>query len=255
MNTARVYDIISLVFITLSALMLVFVVVRLLGPEQQDEVAALPLPTGIVLPSATPTFTVTPSATPTATLTPSNTPTFTEVPTETQSVTPSPTITETPGPTPTPSATFTPSASPTATDTATPVGPTLTFTPTDNPFLFTLRDDILFNPNTANAAGCAWQGIGGNVLGVDGQETDQVYQIHVYNDFIDTTQPTGSNSLYGARSGFEVKVADTINQQVYFVRLETTLGTALSPEIQVAFPGDCNSNVAILRFIQTRDRP
>lgn len=254
-NSARVYNGISIVFLALTAFITIFVVVSLLGPAPEDEETfdLSLLPQLIQLPTQTPSNTPTATLTPTRTPTPTDTPTPSITPTETPTLAPSATITETPGPTETPSNTPTPSISPTPTATDTPTGPTMTFTPSAVPYYFDISGQVFFSANGVNSAGCAWQGIGGNVVGLDGLEVTQSFQIRVFghNGFEQITQ-TGSNTLYGGVSGWGVTVANAIAPTTYYVRLETTFNTPLSPDIQVTFPGDCNGNSAIVRIAQTQ---
>ena len=101
--------------------------------------------------------------------------------------------------------------------------------------------------------GCAWQGAGGKVLGMDGQEATTRYQVRVRSadaGFEGIAQ-TGSNSFYGLMSGWEIPIATTISAGTYYVRLETTFGTALSDYFPFTFPGDCGQNLARVQFIQT----
>ncbi|GAB1422725.1 hypothetical protein MASR2M15_29640 [Anaerolineales bacterium] len=100
---------------------------------------------------------------------------------------------------------------------------------------------------------CSWQGLGGVVLDINGQPVPNGnFQVHVFNNEIDRIAGAGSNSLYGASSGWEINVDIAANNKLYFVQLETKNGTAISPTYQVQFPGNCESNVAIINFIQTR---
>ncbi len=248
----RIYNIISLVFVALTALVLVIVLITAAGGGNEEPLDFSGLPTSVNLPTLTPTQT--PSITPTQTFT--RIPTFTSTPTITlpPSLTPepTPTITDTPGPTLTPSDTPTPSLQPTETPTAMPTGPTLTRTPTRSPFLFDVLSDVFVGPNSVNSAGCAWQGVGGSVLDLNGNEIAEQYQVRVIGSGIDRTIFTGTNSVYGQVSGWEVALDSTISQQQVFVRLETIVGTQVSPEIPVNFPGDCNANAAIVRFQQTQ---
>ena len=255
MQKAVIYNALSLIFLLGTVAMIVFVAARMASPTQQTtQTAALPSP--MALPTETPTNTPTDTLTPTFTLTPTDTVTPSLTPTEAPTVTPSATITATPGPTETASLTPTPADTATPMPTFTPEGPTLTFTPTDSPFFFEQRESVFIGPNSVNALGCAWQGIGGSVLGVDGNETDRQFRVRVFSQSGDFERvvTTGDNSLYGALTGWEVTVSNTINNQTYFVRLESLVGdrVALSPDVQVAFPQDCNANAAIVRFIQVR---
>lgn len=266
-DNAGCYNTITALSLLGTLAVIVGVVLVLLAPPPPPSDAKLTEVAALLIPSRTPTLSPTPSETPPPTRTPlpptfTYTPTATETPsitpTETPSITPTATITETPAPTLTPSITFTPAATETFTPTATPTGSTPTFTPSVSPFLFGLREAVRFTPNFANAAGCAWQGIGGQVIGLDGQPFAQNLQIHVYNNGFDRRVSVGSNSLYGStgangvNSGWEVNVGTRITGDFFFVRLETINGTPVSDAIQLLFPNTCEGNLAILNFIQLR---
>lgn len=255
-NATQIYNLLSVIFLTLSAIVVVVVVIVAISPAPEPapiELGQLPEP--IVLPSLTPSFTPTNTLPPTITSTPTNTLTPTNTPTETASQAPSPTITDTPGPSLTPSDTPTPSVSPTAQPTATPSAPTPTFTPTTSPFFFEVSGDVFLGPNTVNSAGCNWQGVGGSVINLDGTEATTQYQIRVFGAGIDRTILSASNSFYGATSGWEIVIANTITSQTYNVRIESAIGTPLSEDVQLTFPGDCNANLAIVRFQQFQPLP
>lgn len=254
MSSARIYNFITLFLIILAVIAVVVVVILVSQPEEID-VAALPT----TIPTATATFTETPTFTSlpptfTGTPTPSHTPTTT--PSITPSITASATITDTPGPTLTPSNTPTPSISPTFTPTLTPTGPTPTYTPSTSPFPFVLRDNaVLYVSNFANpAAECAWQGVGGQVFDLNGNEISNTgFFIHVFNNQQDFGRVRlGTNSLYGAFSGWEIPLDNRVSPQVYFVVLETEAGVQISPRVNVQFPGTCEENVALVNFVQAR---
>lgn len=250
MGQGRVFNFISIIFILLTVLWIAFVILRLLGPTVDVQTEAA-LPTPVTIPSLTPSVTLPPSATPTDTSTPTETLTPTVTPTETPTLTVSPTITNTPGPTSTPTDTPTPPATFTPPATETPSGPTATFTATTSPFPFDLRgNEIVFTQNFANQAGCAWQGIGGQVFDLNGAALNGL-RIHVFGPNIDRYVDSGSNTQYG-EGGWEQPVDNVINTNTYFVELQTTAGTVISPRVQVTFPGDCARNLALVRFIQTR---
>jgi hypothetical protein len=254
-GTDRVYNIISIVFVLATVFAIIAVAALWLSPPSNPSAQVAALPGLVEFPTATPFLTLTPSRTPLpATFTHTPTETLTPLPSETPTatITASPTITDTPGPTDTPTITFTPSASPTFTATFTPAGPTITFTPTVSPYLFDLRENVNFVPNFTNTLGCAWQGIGGQVLGLDGLAYAGQAQIHVFNDRFDRVVPMGSNTLYGGPTGYEIPVSDSINTEIFFIQLESTFGTQLSPRIQIQFPSDCARNAAIVNFIQKR---
>jgi hypothetical protein len=252
-----IFNLVTIIFLVLSLVAIIIVVATLLGPPPAPDEAALLLPT--LVPSETPSPTNTPgppTLPPTFTFTPSATATATNTPTDTPTTAPSATITDTPGPTNTPSDTPTPSISPTPSPTFTPTGPTETFTPSLSPFLYDLRDgQVILSTNFANSAGCAWQGIGGQVFDAVGNEINgpvSGLQVHIFGGGIDRFVAVGSNSIYGLLSGWEQAVDNKINANIYFVELQTTAGTVVSPRVEVGFPADCSQNVALVRFIQTR---
>lgn len=250
MGNTRIFNIITIVFVVLTVLWLLFVITRLLAPPVAVQEAAV-LPTALVLPSVTPSLTPTNTLTPTHTLTPTQTLTPTITPPPTFTPEPSATITDTPAPTFTPTETPTPLATFTPEPSATPTGPTPTFTPTISPFPFDLRNStITFTQNTYNSAGCAWQGIGGQVTDTTGQPLNGI-RVHVFGAGIDAFTTSGDNTLYGA-AGWEVPVDTVINGNTYFVELQSAQGTVISPRVQVAFPNDCTQNLAFLTFQQTR---
>jgi hypothetical protein len=260
----RIYNFIALTFLLLTVLCVVLTVVFASGSLSVPLLAPndLVVPQSAVLPTATSTIAPPPATwtpTPTKTATPTNTVTTTST------VTPSLTITATAGPTDTP--TITATASDTATSTPsltytpsiTPTGPTPTFTFTPSPFPFTLRGGatgVVFTANFANTAGCAWQGVGGQVFGMGGEGLTG-YQIRVTGPGLGeggagVIVATGSNTLYGAPSGWEAFVSGQTNASSYFVELLTSSGTVVSPAIQVTFPNNCAQNLAIVNFQQTR---
>ena len=264
-QNAGIYNGISILFLVLTLASIMFVVFRMASPPPEETVspevaaelaAGVPTlrPTVTASATATDTPTITPTLPPSFTPTPSDTPTPTISPTPTTTLSPTPTITDTPGPTLTPSDTPTPSISPTIPATPTSSEPTLTRTPTQSPFFFELRTDPQFIQNQ-QASGCAYQAIGGTVLGLDGLELPQQLQVRVIAPDVDRIRTTGSNSQYGPIAGFEVPVAQQILTQTYIVRLESLGGTQVAGDIQVSFPGDCLQNIAILTYTQIRPLP
>lgn len=251
-GSSRIYNLISLIFLILTIVVIVLVITSFFGPPAAGPVAPVVVPTELVLPSVTPSNTPTVTLPPTLTLTPTNTLTPTETLPPTPTPTVSPTITDTPGPTDTPSATPTPSISPTPTPTETPTGPTNTPVPTLSPFLYDLRDgQPIYTQNFANTAGCAWQGIGGQVFDINGMAVTGM-QVRITGPNVGERFVTsGSNSLYGA-GGWEQPVDNKINGNTYYVELLSAGGTPISPQIQIAFVMDCTKNLALVNFVQVR---
>lgn len=264
----RFYNILTILALIGTLAVIGGVAAVLLAPPPAPSDAELTAVAALIIPTRTPSETPLPSETPTTTRTPlpptfTNTPTETltptVTPTETPTITPSPTITDTPAPTLTATITETPAPTSTETPTATPTGATATFTPSQSPFPFELRGEVLFTKNFANTAQCAWQGVGGQVVGIDGQPFGGNLRVRVYNSSFDRAVNIGTNSLYGStgangvNSGYEVQIGNAINNTLYFVQLESQNGTQVSPTFQVQFPASCDGNAVIVNFIQTRE--
>ena len=228
------YNAFSVLFFVLTLAVITGVVALLAFPAPVDtDVAQLPT-FAPDLPSVTPTATGTATFTPTRTLPP----TFTPAP---PTATPSPTAprTSTARATDTPTITHTPSSTPTPTET--PI-----------PFPYKVLDAPEFRANFANSLGCDWQGVGGQVLDLAGQElsaeTAAGLRVHVIGDTVDTTVRVGTNSFYGARTGWEVQTSTSLVAELLYVRLELADGTPQSNDAQVTFPADCEGNAAIVVF-------
>lgn len=215
-------------------------VAALLTPPPPPNITPLPTFVG-ELPTLTPTSTPTATATGTATLPP----TFTPRPTATATPTASPTSTRPPTLTP-----VLPSLTPSHTLTAIPT-PTPTETPIPYPFIAASEAEL--SANTANTLGCAWQGVGGRVTGESGElPAEQLTGLYarVISDQRDTRARLGSNSLYGALTGWEITLDSKPAEALVYIRLESEDGTPQSPDVLVRFAGDCTANLARLNFMQ-----
>ncbi|MBI5960484.1 MAG: hypothetical protein HY866_17210 [Chloroflexi bacterium] len=206
-------------------------------------------PTNTFTPSSTPTETPPqPSATNTATMTPSITftPSITGTFTPSATVTPSPTNTLQP-PTFTPTKTLTPTPSATWTPTYTPTGPTATSTPE---FPYIVQPGSISLRQATNAAGCNWQGIGGQVT-TDRAEPIAGVQIRVRGDTLaEQSTLSGTNMAYGP-SGWEIQVAALTNTERYYIDLWID-NQQVSDTVQIVFPNSCQQNLAVVNFIRTR---
>ena len=275
---ARVFNIITLIVLIATIVFAVWVVLRLLQPPVAPAQTVAAVPTLQQFPTLTPTSTA--SITPLPSFTPSFTPEPpTVAPTRTFTNTPVPTVpTNTPTVTPSLTATLTLTLIPTSTRTPVPsetIAPTITLSPTitltlaasltpesqfvaqptqapPSPFPFGLKDgQVIFTQNFANAAGCAWQGIGGQVFDVDNQPFTGA-RVHVFGNGLDTYAQAGSNSLYGP-SGWEVPVATSLSGNTYLVELQTASGTIISQPVTVAFTAnDCTRNLGLVNFAANR---
>ncbi len=275
---AQIYNLISLLFFLLSIVVILLVGLRMAAPPPPPTQSALAVPTVAILPTSTQTFTWTPTFTATNT----DIPTWTQTPTITPSITwtlissLTPSLTYTTAPSSTAAPTETPAPSSTAAPSST-IAPSLTITntlvvtpteipsitptvndftpqptePPPSPFPFELRDNqVIYTTNFANTAGCAWQGVGGQVFDQNGQPLGQV-RVHVFGQGIDVFTTSGSNTLYGL-SGWEVPLNTTLTSNSYIVELQSSGGTIISPQITVTFTPDCSKNLALVSFQQTR---
>jgi hypothetical protein len=250
-GSGRIFNLISIIFLILSVLWGCFVVTKLFGPAPDSGAAAAVVPTAFVLPSATPSDTPRPTLPPTYTYTPTNTDTPTATATVPATLQPTFTITATTTITSTAAPTATPTETPTPLYSPTPAPPTATFTNTPSPYPFDLREgQVIFTQNFANTAGCAWQGMGGQVFDISQNPLTNI-RVHVFGPGLDTYATSGTNTLYGV-AGWEIQVDTKINNTTYFVELQTAQGTVISGQVQVAFPSDCSKNLALVNFVQTR---
>lgn len=223
--------------------------------RQNNDLAALP--TQVFIPTITPlppTITPLPTLPPTFTTVPTITPTFTATPTLTPTISPTPTITDTPTPTFTPATTDTPTPTSTFTPSPTSNIPSATPTVTRSPFPFTVRGgQVVFTANTYNQQGCAFQAIAGQVLNERGTGLDGLRI--VVTETGTQTDPrssiSGNAGVYGD-GGYEVVVDSQINGRTYVVQLESAGGTPVSVPVTVSFPSNCDENVALIYWTQTR---
>ncbi|MFN8531785.1 MAG: hypothetical protein U0670_24530, partial [Anaerolineae bacterium] len=147
----------------------------------------------------------------------------------------------------------TPSLPPADTATATVPQPTLTplaLGDTPSPFPFALREPAALTQNFANAAGCLWQGVGGQVFDVNNLPLTGI-RVHVFGPGIDTYVVSGSNTLYG-QSGYEIPVGTATSLSAFIVELQSPTGTVISDQVQVNFPNNCSQNLALVNFKQSR---
>ena len=253
------YNLISLLGVLGTVVVIVVTAVLVVTPTDEERATAGILPTAVIfptdLPTASPTATDTagpPTFPPTFTPTPTNTftpsPTFTLSPTITLSAT----ITPTPRDTDTPTVTYTPAASATFTPSPTPTGPSPTFSPVPIPYPYILREEIAFAPNSFNTLGCNWQGVGGQVVDLSGNPVTNSLNIHVFDaeGSVDQKVAVGSSSLFNGQASWEVTVSSAVNNRTYFVEVQSTIGTIISPTYNFQFPQDCSRNAAIVNFRQ-----
>lgn len=220
----------------------------LLGTPEEEAV----VPTLMSTAEALPTMTATPLPTNTTEsfLPPTNTPSALE-----QTATPAPINTLRPTLTPSITPTFpppTPTRTPTPTPTNTPTpGPSPTVTSTRSPFPFT-KDLVSpqYLQNYANAAGCNWMGIAGEVFDIEGNPVPAgAYVVHIWDAGIDARVGVGNAPAYGP-SGYEQFLFDAPRVQENNVQLETSSGTAVSQVYRIQTRASCNQNLIYIVFVQ-----
>ena len=109
---------------------------------------------------------------------------------------------------------------------------------------------LILRENFANSAGCAWQGIAGQVTTDRGEAVTGV-QVRVTGaDIGERTTVSGTNQVYGP-AGWEVVLSNTTNNGRYQVALWAN-GVQVSPTVEIVFPNSCQQNLATVNFIQTR---
>lgn len=258
------FNLVTIIFLTLT--IAVGIVVAGVAADAMEPPILAPGPTATLppildMPTLTPSFTpLPPTETPTYTPSPTETPgptataSNTALPTSTGTAGPTPTFTPGPSGTATIRATSTMTLTPTWTSTFTPspTGPTPTPTNTQSPYPFALQEGSpRMRANFANAAGCNWQGLAGQVITQSNEPVTGV-QVRVSGEALGSPLITlsGSSTVYGP-SGWEIVVDNKTNNGRYTVALWSG-DTQVSPEVEVVFPNSCEQNLAMINFLQTR---
>lgn len=217
-----IFNLLTLVIVVGTLALIAAFVAIFLNPYQSFN--PFPPPT-LPPPAGTPTATNTPALplptpwTPTATTTPAPTTTLT------------PTLTETPEDTPTP-------------------------TPQSPPFALQPGNPVRI-PNIANAAGCDWMGVGGQVFSL---ENDPILEIGVHlggelqGEPIDLDALTGSATDIGP-SGYVFDLADHPigSDGSIWIQLNDGSGTPLSDQVNVSTSNNCSENFVMVNWRQVRE--
>ena len=155
--------------------------------------------------------------------------------------------------TPVPSATGTPTPASTATFTPIPAAAlpaTLTFTPAAFPF--TLAESGVEYVANTNDDGCAWSGIAGNIVDLQGEGlADYSVRIRSQEGDLNATVATGAAATFGP-GGFELKLDEQAALAAYIIQLLSPNGEPLSEEYLVVTSDQCDQNVAVVNFVQNR---
>jgi hypothetical protein len=108
----------------------------------------------------------------------------------------------------------------------------------------------MYLQNFANAAGCNWLGIAGEVLDLNRNPVPPgQYQVHVWGSGIDERVPVGGAPAYGP-SGYERSVNNAPAIRDYNLQLETVSGTSVSEVYSVQTRASCNQNLLLMNFVQ-----
>ncbi|MBN1285583.1 MAG: hypothetical protein JXB47_09305 [Anaerolineae bacterium] len=99
------------------------------------------------------------------------------------------------------------------------------------------------------AAGCNWQGIAGQVFGLQGEELTQNLVVHVWGEDYDDLVAVGQSLAYG-ESGWESFLGNATNSGVYYVQLLHQDARQLSDVVRVEFSDSCAGNLATVYFQQ-----
>jgi hypothetical protein len=169
-------------------------------------------------------------------------------PTWTPTATILPTETATPRPSSTPEFTATAFILPTWTNTPTPTATT--------PPRYELRDgepDYMDASKVVDNRSCDWMGVGGRVLGADGDGVDGLKVVlggEYESKAINKSATTGSAEDYGT-GGFEIQIADGPNnsKETLYVQLFDKAGNALSDRFYFRTYDDCGRNLIRFTFI------
>ncbi len=271
-RNAELFNTLTVFFIALTALVCVcsaLMWAKILRPPAPLAPATETLPPTQALPTDTVTPTPTNTLTPSRTLTPTRTSTLTATASPTNvppsaTYTPSITLTASETLTPTITPTFTATSTFTATLTATPTStktkkPVISPTPTPTIPTATATLDFPFtlDPNTpvltryAGVTTCNFEGIGGLVFGLQKERMNTATGLQVMVTSaggFNQTVPIDTDPV----SGWLVQVAGNPNDTTYTVVVLSPTGAQLSRKIRVTFTADCNGNLALVNFSQTR---
>lgn len=166
-------------------------------------------------------------------------------------------ITETPDPTAV--AVFNATQTEVNRPTETPIPSPTPITPTPTPTLdtsnppFALSGDVIYAPNE-NGEECDWLSIAGTVTGLNGEAMNN-YGIQITDaedpERLDERVFSGAALTFG-EGGFELNLGNAPRLAQYEVRLYSPAGVPVSDVGFVITSDQCDQNVAIITFVQTR---
>lgn len=259
-RSSPVYDLITVLFAVLTVGVLAVMVLIINDPNTSLNPFPPPtLPPIVNLPTLTPSATVTNTPTPTGTPTHTLTPTPTATGTATSTPTGTPTATASPtsvlaGASPQPQLPAAPATLAPLDDGsgnvisggAPPAVATPFAAPTRSPFPFT-ASEVRYEPNPGGE-GCRWLSIAGTVSGLLGEPLAGL-AIEIDGDSFRQVQFSGSASRWG-ESGFEFTVGGAPRAATYTLHIKSQTGGQLSERIAITTGNTCNTNVALVDFVQ-----
>jgi hypothetical protein len=211
-------------------------------PQAHAVVTATPIP---VYPTPLPTYLATSRI---VTYSPTGQVPATATPVKTSTKTPTPTTQNTNAPTSVP-----PTATKTSTPTTAPTGiPTSASTAVT--FLYAVQSGspVQIQNFVNSAAGCAWQGIAGQVFDADGTPVKNIVVRAggSWNNLsVNLLGMTGVATNYG-EGGYELVLGTKVvaTSKTVWVQLFDLSGTALSDRVYISTSTDCTKNLVLLNF-------
>lgn len=113
---------------------------------------------------------------------------------------------------------------------------------------FTLQNEAVTYTQNANDEGCRWLSIAGQVFDINGDPLPGL-PVEVTGENFQSIEFTGTATQFGP-SGYEVLLNTTPIEAEFVVQLLNTTGQVLSEPVVVRTLAACDSNVAIVNFIQ-----
>ena len=155
-----------------------------------------------------------------------------------------------PQPSATAAATLVFTAAPALPTTTPPPIPTPAPTLPPKPFSLQPGAIILLPAFTHAEAGCTWMGVGGQVIGNDGQP---VKNLVISISGMENGAPkewmgyTGAATAYGP-GGFEIQLGSQVSAALYTIQLFDLNGKVLSEPFHFNTSADCQQNLALVNF-------
>ena len=121
--------------------------------------------------------------------------------------------------------------------------------PTRSNYPFSLlNNDVIFTSNFANAAGCGWLGIAGQVFDQNDNPVTGIAVVLNGGGFENHVVYSGTGPAYG-ESGWEHYLDNHIKEGRFTIQLYNR-GQPVSDSIVINTRSDCRSNLALVYFIQ-----